>query len=403
MQRQRWFADSNRSVLVMAALLMVYSALKGLRFPNLWSYTHYLFNYDVGFVKRGLIGELIRYFDVPVMLSYVFFCVFSFAVVIAILTLLIHLAGRALRDGDIYRTFCVLVFATSVALVMLTHTVGYFDHLGLLVTLLVLTVRGWRLKAALASVLFPLALLAHEAALVLYFPVLFVMFYRDWDDHPTSAKVVFLTLFTLVCVALTYAVSHAVLPYETVSQLYSTTQQQHGITLRQDAYDVLHRVVGDNLLIMQDHWQTVNYRGGLMASALAALPTAFFISALTMAYMHQLNQCRISKVLAILASYAPLVLHIAAWDAPRFNSQVIMSSFLVFLIVASSNAPSILLSSRHQWLATAVFVGLMIFNLTLTLALFDGYQIRHFPFPAHQHYLQSVLDGDMPILQIPSR
>ena len=49
------------------------SILRGIRFPNIWSYSHFLFNYDFGFTKRGLIGEIISQVNNPYLISYEFF------------------------------------------------------------------------------------------------------------------------------------------------------------------------------------------------------------------------------------------------------------------------------------------------------------------------------------------
>jgi hypothetical protein len=58
-------------------VVLLFSILRGIRFPNIWSYSHFLFNYDFGFTKRSLVGALIGLLGHPYLITYDFF--FRFA------------------------------------------------------------------------------------------------------------------------------------------------------------------------------------------------------------------------------------------------------------------------------------------------------------------------------------
>ena len=50
----------RRHFAIVAWLVFAVSLLKGLRMPSSWSATHMTFNYSQGFIRRGLVGEVIR-------------------------------------------------------------------------------------------------------------------------------------------------------------------------------------------------------------------------------------------------------------------------------------------------------------------------------------------------------
>src|SRR6185295_890583 len=90
-----------RHILIVVATLFVLSLLKGVRMPNLWSATHLTFNYSHGFIRRGLVGELIRIVGRGGRLyNYYLFAAGSFALLVAVAAVLAHVVRRALRtDG----------------------------------------------------------------------------------------------------------------------------------------------------------------------------------------------------------------------------------------------------------------------------------------------------------------
>ena len=175
----RIFPVSSRAVSIVVVVIGLFSVLRGLRFPNIWSYTHYLFNYDYGLVKRGLIGAIVSGTGIDALTSYRFFYVLSFAILLLCLVFLFRLALATIKSGGTTSAVVPLVFFSSMSVVYLSHTAGYFDQIGLLLTLLVLSVRSFSLRFLLgiAGTLF--CLFVHEAFLVLFFPVIFLSLLRD--------------------------------------------------------------------------------------------------------------------------------------------------------------------------------------------------------------------------------
>lgn len=158
---------------------MLITAMRALRLPNDWATVHWLLNYEHGFIKRGLIGSLLR----PLLemesltghekllintLSVIFFLLF-FGVLFG---LSVRIFKRTPRNILVF--FMVMLFATSSYIVMSAHLVGYFDNILILLTVLAcyLVSRG-RLIAA--SVVLSAGMFVHEAILFVGIPS--VLFY----------------------------------------------------------------------------------------------------------------------------------------------------------------------------------------------------------------------------------
>ena len=165
---------SPRYAFVIAVFLTSYSVLRGIWFPNLWSYTHYLFNYDNGFVKRGLIGTIVNATNIPFFHTYTFFSILSFITFGISLLLIFNLINKTLQAESIYFNICVWLFSSSLAIVFLSHSVGYFDNLGLLTTLCILNIHTFKYKITVALLFFTLCLFSHEGLFIIFFPVILI-------------------------------------------------------------------------------------------------------------------------------------------------------------------------------------------------------------------------------------
>src|SRR4051812_36450618 len=130
---------SWRPFVVVAWLVFAVALLKGLRMPSLWAATHLTFNYSHGFIRRGLIGELIRVLGRGGRLyNYAFLAGTSIVLLVAVAVVLGLVIRKALRAdrGDVGLQGAVLVFAASPGLVFFIHEIGYFDYVGFLLLLL---------------------------------------------------------------------------------------------------------------------------------------------------------------------------------------------------------------------------------------------------------------------------
>ena len=172
----------RRCFVALAGVLAFLSFSKALRLPNRWAATHFVLNYNQGFVRRGAVGEAAHTLLGDAAFHYWVFVVFAFLLMGASSWAFVRLARLALaeRDGELVLRSAVLVFLASPALVLLVHLVGYLDYLGILFICVFAAAqaalrRRWAAYGVGALAGLVLALI-HEAQTLLFMPVvLFIL------------------------------------------------------------------------------------------------------------------------------------------------------------------------------------------------------------------------------------
>jgi hypothetical protein len=375
---------------------ILYSVLRGLRSPNLWSATQFLFNYDFGFSKRGLVGTLLAQMGLPVLYTYELFFWCSFALFSANLLLLIALCARGARQQNWPLQCAAAAFFSSMGVVFLTHTVGYVDHLGLLVALAALAIRRFWPRLVFTAVFFSLTLLIHEAGFLIFGPFLaFALLLEIPPGRPGVGG------WCLLVLAVAVSAEALVLGSATLSQaatdgMYQSLQRYADYPLRRDAFDVLIRDVSANMAITASKWHEPFFVTAAVTSVPVVFPGIAFMLWLTHSALKFQGRGAALVVFAYVASLSPLALHLFGWDGVRWNTLAITTSFLVFLAVATatprSSAQPTPPISRYPLLFPAC-VFLVLFNLGTSVTLFDGFEVQSFPFRNHVAYLRDLWSG----------
>ncbi|MEZ5319606.1 MAG: hypothetical protein R2752_19555 [Vicinamibacterales bacterium] len=161
-------------VLATAAWTLGVTIARAARWPNDFAEAHWLLDYRFGFVKRGLVGELVTLALAPFGAAPTERLIDGLSVAIFVLLAAV-LAGMAIRlvraaawspQGGLV----ALALLSSPFVVMSAHLVGYFDHLLFLFSAgaiaLLLRGRPWAGAAVQA-----MAVLVHESAIVYGAPV----------------------------------------------------------------------------------------------------------------------------------------------------------------------------------------------------------------------------------------
>ena len=388
-----WFAG----VLVLFGL----SVLRGARFPNLWSYSHYLFNYEYGFIKRSLLGEIVRQSGVEWLSSYEFFFYFSVVILLANLVLLASLLWDMVRSEKMLVRGCALVFASSMAVVYLVHTIGYFDNIGLLVVLVSLRIRGFYKKMIFLSMAMPACILVHEAILVMFFPVVFMSLVLSMSVENVKKQIVFLGVLSCVVVGLTFIAGSARLDVEKNEQLYEGLETKADAALRHDAFSVLSRGFADNQKIMERLWsQKVRYKE-IVSSLCATAPVFVLLMWVCGKLLSEQKINGFLVLLAMLACVSPLTLHFIGWDMHRWNCLAITTSFLMLYVSLSSTKAGREVENSGGILP--LIVVMVFLNGIFTIELMDKYQIENFPFRSHRSYLIDVLRGNADFPCVPEK
>ncbi len=367
-------AESQKKTwLVVAVFILLVSILRGIRIPSVWGYTHFLFNYDAGFTKRSIIGEIYKHIDnyTHPYGAYIAFSTLIFSLNIACIIQAMKKLIGSCQDNLIA---CSIVFASSLAITYLAHTVGYYDHVGFLAAFLIINISSRPLKFLLAIPLIVFCLLVHEGFLLIFFPSVFLSLILA---SVGNKKWMFLSFcIAFFAASLAFVLSEATLDSVAMAQLSGALQAHTDIALRGDAFAVLGRNVNSNLEIMLWSW------GGLFAIAnifswLVTLPSCAFFMASS---LPRLKACPLPRVtwLLALASLSPLSMHVIAWDMHRWNALAVTTSFLcLYAVFTSLPKPE---TSPESGKLLPILVLLVFLNGASTIGLFEGYSVRQFPF-----------------------
>ena len=376
--------------LLVCSIIMVLSALRGIRYPSGWTYTNYLFNYDFGFTKRSFLGGVVKYIDIPYLASYEIFALFSIVVLLCNLLLLATLLRDLVRSGNIFLRCCSIIFACSVVTPYLSHLVGYGDHIGMFVTLIVLKIRYFWWKLIFALPAFLVALLVHEANFLFFFPVLFISSLLAIKDDRRIQKFVALISVSILLSGFVYIISSANLTEEEASVMNDTLQAETEFPLRRDAFRMLDRDHVDNFNHLQSDWRGSGrrYMSKLVNPLLVVFPVLATCLGTTVFFLLRSYSGRYVISLATFAALSPLLINFIARDAYRWFIWSAATSFFTLHVVSRRYENS--LPSPPPSAVLFPLLILIVFITSITHAkLFDGYHMRPFPFFGHQKYVLS--------------
>lgn len=168
--------------LIVVAFTLLVTVARGLRLPNEFSMTHWLFDYRFGFMKRALVGSLcaVGAFVLGVPVSASAILVLSGALTLIFLSVFLVLLIEAMRPFRMEPlvTPVALVVVSSPFVVLTGHLNGYFDALlYLLAALASVSVMAGR--PGLSGLVSAAAVLTHESYLVVGLPLVLLAAYQS--------------------------------------------------------------------------------------------------------------------------------------------------------------------------------------------------------------------------------
>jgi len=179
--------------------------------PQILSFiqTHYLFNYEHEFLKRGFVGEILRLSvenlnaDIVYNLS-LFFLFFLSIIFFKIFFIEFN------KDTDIHKLiFSTMVFVSPLTIQHFIFDIGRFDIINILITLLCFfIVEKFHKNIFLVAILiFPLLncmLLIHEGSFFMFIPMIFgFWFLKDSKKNIFGIQLIFFLIITFI----TYKIS----------------------------------------------------------------------------------------------------------------------------------------------------------------------------------------------------
>lgn len=355
---------------VCASILLI-SVARGIRMPGNWAYTHFLFNYEAGFIKRGLVGEIFHALNPTYSNNHLWFTVVSITLFVFVICSLLYCLYTLINRKNALLTTAALLFASSLSPVYLAHTIGYFDIFGVFAVILLTLLLN---KSYSQWFIFPvtiICLLIHESFFIIFFPILLVhiIFFQT---KQTRKKILLLGGgYAAISFSIAFLLAnYALLEPSDRLILQNQLEKIASIPLRYDGFSVLIRRVGDNYGIMAPSLFSLLAN---MESLPITLPTAIMLNMVIWKIVRP-HRSFLTTLVICLASFSPLAMHILAWDTHRWNALMITTSFLNLCAVAR-HYPAPQVQPSYPALALLIFL-----NGASTIGLFEEYEVRQFPF-----------------------
>jgi len=350
---------------------MVLTLSRAWRWPNDFAEAHWLLDYRFGFVKRGLVGQILsstlRAFRARPTAAII--KILAIIVLVALAMSLLWIAWQLIRSAwrPNAALLASLAFLSSPFIVMSAHLVGYLDGIVILlaVAAVALMTRG---RPRSAGVVQAMAILVHEDALLVGFPVLCLAWWvstdRPGEGHRRLKHAVPLALPIVAFVAL--ALSARRLPAD-FQELYSLHLMNYPFV----AGD-MHMFVPEWLTpTLAQHLAEQKHHFGERISSPPmlglVLPTVLALLAWA------IDACRvrarsITMALFIGATFAPQLMHVAAWDTMRIWAYSAAMAWLGAWTLARTHGAEGEVSSGVRGLALTALVA----NVMMTTFLLDN-------------------------------
>lgn len=295
-----------------------------------FKYTHYLFNYQEEFIKRGLVGEVFR--QLGFQMSYdlaTLFAVGLFAFLTSVLFVVFVWPFRTDLNQAGTWLFWVFALTHSATIQNLYLDFGRYDGLGLLLTLLSMAIiaKSRVVSYGLIPLIFTLAILIHEASFIIYLPMVIAF----WLYQAQGRKqIIVVMLVTLLMATVTYTVSKLGLATHT-----SLEQHHQALVAEQGAENVnVHSVavvhergLKENIELTVQYGLTPQRIQNHLGLVLILFPTFWLIYVL---FAAEVKQSGLSFRLLFLASaFSPLLLYPLGLDHFRWWALAITNFLMV--------------------------------------------------------------------------
>lgn len=314
--------------------------IEGNSYLNYWKYTHYLFDYSDGFVKRGLIGSIFSWFsDVT---SYELVNFFSYFVIFILAVILCFLFSKHWVDeknklGPFL--FAAIAITSPATIQHFAYDVGRFDILIYIVaifSLFFVSRFGNQNKVVTAFVVLSslaFSILIHEAAFFMIAPLILAFWFFVCSSR--KALLLQMAVFFLILI-FTYLVStkgnYTAFPLEVHLE---NLEAQYGDRVKESSLKVIHNTtLKENLEITLRNGFTKNRIAHHLVFLFFMAPLLLFI------YIFLRDNYKIfgfKAFLLLLSSVSPLALYPLGHDHFRWWSLALTNVFIVFSFLMISD------------------------------------------------------------------
>jgi len=141
-----------------------------------WKWAHIFFSYEYGFLKRGLIGEVLRLIQIPTDLDN--FKILSVLMLVGVTTAFFNIIKK--EPTKVFIGLSLIFLCSPLLLKNLVYDWGRFDQIAIMVVFLQLLWIGDTRKSNYLLFCSPLLIFVHEATLLWAFPtILAIAFFEN--------------------------------------------------------------------------------------------------------------------------------------------------------------------------------------------------------------------------------
>uniref|UniRef100_A0A7V2ZK29 Wzy n=1 Tax=Ignavibacterium album TaxID=591197 RepID=A0A7V2ZK29_9BACT len=300
-----------------------------------FNYTHWLFNYNFQFIKRGFIGQILNAIHILPSIEIIY--VFSYCILFLMFYLFVKFfydAIKPLRKEKGLILFFLLVLFHSATLQHFHYDLGRFDQIGIIAAILLimnLHKASKSLQIVIVFLTFLILILIHEALFVMFGPMVLVywIFLNSYDIKFNILKTmvfIFLGIATLVIsnLGLMKAISSEI--------YYEMLASKYGKIVDRGAVLTLYRNFADNF----EFTYHIGFSYGHHLLMLIVVgPVIFLLSILFYKYIHKANDFieRLKFIFLNISALSPLLLYPIAVDRFRWISITITNLFIITAIL----------------------------------------------------------------------
>jgi len=326
------FYTSKYFILFFAIILLALIFERAFVGGNSWRYTHWLFDYDLGFIKRGLIGQLIN--DYNIKKSYINIEIIWSLVLFILYSVFMYIISRNLKkEGQTSPLFlfAFVALTSSATLQHFTYDFGRFDSINLILTmLLLLTIPKTpeKLLYIIIPVTSTVMVLIHEASFFLFIPLIISYWYFIYPTKltPKLLSLIFVTIATF------FIATQGKLESIDLPTHYALLFEKYGNNVSESSLQVLHRSLDQNLnftMSSMDNKRLYDH----IAFLITFLPL-FIVFFKIFKKIFRQSETNISHAIVFVSCFSPLILYPLVEDQFRWWAIVITNLFMILSLWA---------------------------------------------------------------------
>jgi len=386
---------------------------RGFYFPIAWPVTNYTLSYSFGFIRRGLVGSITTFLLGDVAYTYQFIYVLSFLVFGTLVFLLFYLSYKSLHSHNI-QIIVLLTFFSSPGLVFLANSIGFFDHIGLVVSMIFILYIG-----KITSIFKPITtflitlcigfilILTHEGLAVLVGPLILFALFFSYLTSPQFMPKQFIPLLTATALLgiIFLLFSFTVTKYGTITPETKTLLEEHiaskvNFDFSHISTNSISISTGMTLGYMYKFWDHLAQIRVLFTTILIALPSliVMFYVGIGLIMSSTLSHKNILLFGYLFSSLAPFAMNIGGTDIQRWSMFAIVTTFIATIIISRLSNLKEITSPVIPIQVTILIVAL---NMMTMNYLINDREIHTFPFLNVVNYIGDIRFGDQQFPPIP--